>query len=75
MRCAICPLYSYRNNESDKEEACAMFGGWDSRFQYEDKVGTIVGCYIDKHYIEKVECESDKYCESMVNALIRKENE
>ena len=55
MKCANCPLYSFWNNESDKGEACGLFGdSWDSPFQYEDKKsGAIVGCYIDRHYIEQ----------------------
>lgn len=53
MKCAKCPLYSYWDNESDKGESCGLFGdSWDSPFQYEDKGGAIVGCYIDRHYIE-----------------------
>ena len=42
MRCCGCPLFSSWNNEND-------------RFQYEDKNGAIVGCYIDRHYIEKTD--------------------
>ena len=54
MRCASCPLYSSWNNESDRGELCGLFpDGWDSRFQYEDKDGNIVGCYIDRHFIKK----------------------
>ena len=76
MKCVICPLYSCWDNESDKGEACAIFGDdWSSRFQYEDKNGTTVGCYLDKHYIQKVERERDRYYESMAESFIRKENE
>lgn len=58
MRCAGCPLYSSWSNESDSGEACGLFGdGWDSPFQYEDKIGNIIGCYIDRHYIKKVDEE------------------
>ena len=54
MKCVRCPLYHEWNNESDKGEACAIFGdGWDSPFQYEDKEGTTVGCYLDRHLIPK----------------------
>lgn len=50
-------------SESDKGEACGLFGdSWDSPFQYEDKVGNIVGCYIDKHYIERAD---EKYIECL----------
>lgn len=56
MKCAKCPLFSSWNNESDKGEACGLFGdGWDDRLQYEDKDGTTIGCYVDRHYIEKVD--------------------
>lgn len=58
MKCANCPLFSSWNNESDRGENCGLFGdGWDSDFQYEDKEGTIVGCYIDRHFIEKVDAK------------------
>lgn len=74
MKCNICPLYSEWNNESDKGEACAIFGdGWDSQFQYEDKNGTVVGCYLDKHYIKKAEIARDKYYESMTQQFIDEE--
>lgn len=56
MRCAGCPLFTSWNNENDRGEACGLFGdGWDSPFQYEDKDGAIVGCYIDRHFIEKTD--------------------
>lgn len=62
MKCANCPLYAWWNNESDKGEACGIFGdGWDNQLQYEDKTGRIVGCYVDRHYIEKV--DERKYVE------------
>lgn len=62
MKCANCPLFSQWSNESDSGEACALFGdGWDSRFQYEDKIGNVIGCYIDRHYIKKVDEEIDEY--------------
>lgn len=54
MRCANCPLFSWWNNENDKGESCGLFGdGWDNQLQYEDKDGSIVGCYVDRHFIEK----------------------
>lgn len=56
MKCANCPLYSFWSNESDRGEECGLFGdSWDSPFQYEGKNGDIVGCYIDRHYIEEVD--------------------
>lgn len=62
MKCACCPLFSSWNNESDKGEACGLFGdGWDSPFQYEDKDGAIAGCYIDWHYIKEVDRRYDDH--------------
>ena len=66
MKCAKCPLYSSWNNESDKGEACGLFGdSWDSTLQYEDKDGTITGCYVDRHFIEKADREYIEYLENM----------
>ena len=56
MKCARCPLFTSWN------EKCVLFGdAWDSRFQYEDKDGTTVGCYIDRHFIEKVDKEYEEH--------------
>lgn len=56
MKCNKCPLFTSWNNESDRGEACGLFGdAWDNAFQYEDKDGNIVGCYIDRHFIEKID--------------------
>ena len=72
MKCCRCPLYHYWSNESDRGEACAIFGdGWDSPFQYEDKEGTIIGCYLDRHFIEKADAERDEYYESMAESIAR----
>ena len=72
MKCCRCPLYHYWSNESDRGEACAIFGdGWDSPFQYKDKEGTIIGCYLDRHYIEKVDSERDEYYASMAESAVR----
>ena len=72
MKCCRCPLYHYWSNESDRGESCAIFGdGWDSPFQYEDKEGTIVGCYLDRHFIEKADAERDEYYESMAESIAR----
>lgn len=59
MQCCNCPLFSSWNTEEDKGEACAIFGdSWDSPFQYENKKGTeVIGCYLEKVYIKKVEAE------------------
>ena len=70
MKCCRCPLYHYWSNESDRGEACAIFGdGWDSPFQYEDKEGTIIGCYLDRHFIEKADAERDEYYASMAESM------
>ena len=54
MKCDKCPLYTSYNNESGKEECCALFGpGWDNDLQYGDKDGNIIGCYVDHRYIKK----------------------
>lgn len=56
MKCKNCPLFSTIDHENGAVETCAIFGGeWDSRFQYEDEqLAMIVGCYIEKAYIDKV---------------------
>ena len=60
MKCAKCPLFHSWNNESDRGESCGLFGdGWDNDLQYEDAAGCTIGCYVDRHYIEKV----DRYME------------
>ena len=72
MKCCRCPLYHYWSNESDRGEACTIFGdGWDSPFQYEDKEGTIIGCYLDRHFIEKADAERDEYYASMAESAVR----
>ena len=72
MKCCRCPLYHYWSNESDRGESCAIFGdGWDSPFQYEDKEGTIIGCYLDRHFIEKADAERDEYYASMAESMAR----
>ena len=70
MKCCRCPLYQYWSNESDRGESCAIFGdGWDSPFQYEDKEGTTIGCYLDRHFIEKADAERDEYYASMAESM------
>ena len=72
MKCNICPLFHSWNNESDSGESCGLFGdSWDSQFQYEDKEGTIVGCYIDKHYIKKHEERIDEERRRFVDYQIK----
>ena len=64
MKCNRCPLYRCWNNESDKGEACLIFGdGWDSPFQYGKE--EIVGCYLDRHFIEKADAERNEYYATM----------
>ena len=65
MRCNNCPLFQSYNTEYGYEEVCAIFGDdWGNRFQYEDKQSTeIVGCYIEKAYIKKVEKEIAEHYE------------
>lgn len=71
MKCNNCPLYHYWNTESDRCEECAIFGdGWDSPFQYEDKDGATVGCYLDRHFIEKVDADAEN---ALANKWERKE--
>ena len=66
MKCAKCPLYTSWNNESDKGEACGLFGdSWDNTLQYEDKDGTIQGCYVDRHFIEKADRAYIEHLENM----------
>lgn len=61
MKCDRCPLFSYWDNESDRGESCGIFGdSWDAPFQYQDKEGTTVGCYLDKNYIKKHERQIDE---------------
>ena len=76
MKCANCPLFSSWNNESDKGENCGLFGdSWDSPFQYEDKDGTTVGCYIDRHYVEKVDERYIKHLEEEVASFVESQND
>lgn len=66
MKCARCPLYECWSNESDSGENCGIFGdGWDSKFQYEDNDGTVIGCYIERAYINKVQKEMDEHYREM----------
>ncbi len=67
MRCCKCPLFLSWNNETESGEACVLFGdSWDSRFQYENKEQTeVIGCYIEKAYIEKVDKDRMEYYSGM----------
>lgn len=74
MKCARCPLYSYWSNESDSGEACGLFGdAWDNSLQYEDKEGNVIGCYVDRHFIEKAEAEYDRELERRVQWYLEQE--
>ena len=74
MRCANCPLFQSWNNENDSGEACAIFGDdWGNRFQYEDKHGDIIGCYIEKAYINKIEKQIEEYHEEAVKNFLEQE--
>ena len=76
MKCNKCPMYHYWSNESDRGEECAIFGdGWDSPFQYEDKDGTTVGCYLDRHFIKKADAERDAYYAAMAESMMRGEQD
>ena len=69
MRCAKCPLYESWSTENDYGENCVLFGdAWDSNFQYEDKDGTVQGCYIEKAYIDKVDKQRCDYYSEMAKA-------
>lgn len=64
MKCAKFPLFKSWNNESDRGESCGLFGdAWDNDLQYEDGDGRIVGCYVDRNYIEKVNKRYMEYIE------------
>lgn len=64
MKCAKCPLFKSWSNESDRGESCGLFGdAWDNDLQYEDGAGCIVGCFVDRHYIEKVNKRYMEYIE------------
>lgn len=68
MRCNNCPLYMGWNNESGCGESCHIFGdGWDSPFMYKDKEGTIVGCYLDPHFVKK--------CDDKISRMYEEEAE
>ena len=70
MKCYRCPLFTSWDTESDKGEACGLFGdGWDSPFQYEDTNGAIVGCYVDKHFIEMTERRFEEHLEQEAASL------
>lgn len=61
MTCNNCPLSSQWNTENDKGAECGLFGdGWDSRFQYKDKRGNVIGCYVERCYINKIAAEIDE---------------
>lgn len=76
MKCYKCPLFSSWNNEADKGECCGLFGdSWDNPLQYEDKEGTIQGCYVDKHYIDIVDRRYNDYLEQEVATFVAKQKQ
>lgn len=71
MKCNICPLFNYSCGENGLEESCSLFGdGWDSPFQYEDKHGMVLGCYVEKVYIMKVDRQIDEMRKQMHEAYL-----
>lgn len=65
MRCSNCPLFESYSSEDGSYANCGLFGDdWENRFQYEDKDGTTIGCYIEKCYITKKAKEADMKYES-----------
>lgn len=74
MKCANCPLFTSWNNESDSGEDCGLFGdSWDNAFQYEDKDGNIVGCYIDRNFILRRDAEYEAELERRVQYFLEEE--
>lgn len=54
MRCRHCPLYQYFESEEESYSNCGLFGDdWQNRLQYTDHNGDVVGCYVEKCFIEK----------------------
>ena len=69
MKCANCPLFSSWNNENDRGEQCGLFGDdWSDPLMREDANGTVIGCYVDRHYIEKVNQRYLDHLEKMANS-------
>ena len=76
MRCENCPLFSSWNNENGSGEVCVIFGDeWGHDFQYEDKHGAVVGCYLERAYIRKVEKRIDEARESYVNHFLEEQKQ
>lgn len=74
MKCNNCPLFSSWNNESDRGEACGIFGDdWGNDFQYEDEHGAVIGCYLERCYINKVEMRIEEQHEEMVKDFVEKQ--
>lgn len=76
MRCANCPLYRYYSNEDGSFSECVLFGDdWEQPLHYEDKHGDVIGCYIEKAYIDKVAKERDEWYDKIGENLKRKGEE
>lgn len=74
MICNNCPLFECWNNENGSGASCAIFGDdWENRFQYEDKHGTTIGCYIEKAYINKVEKKIEEHHNQVVADYLAKD--
>lgn len=70
MKCAKCPLFSYYQSEDESYEVCGLFGdSWEDPLQYEDKEGTVIGCYIERCYIERFAKKIDEELERMTDAI------
>lgn len=75
MRCYNCPLFESWNNENGSGENCGIFGDdWGNRFQYEDKHGAVIGCYIEKAYINRVEKEIEDAHQRYIDAFLEEES-
>lgn len=72
MRCNNCPLFESYHTENEASESCAIFGDdWSSPFMYEDKEGTVIGCYIERAYINKVDKEISEHYDKMADGMAK----
>ena len=77
MKCVNCPLFSsWSEGYDDGIDFCNLFGdAWDNTFQYKDKDGAVIGCYIERHYIERRDREYLEHLEQMAKAYEENEDE
>ena len=74
MKCVKCPLYSPKNNEISKCEECKLFGdSWDSPFLYYNDEGAIIGCYIEKVFIDRFEERIEIECKAYADYMLKQE--